>query len=48
MIYMTTDRFIDNLDYYRSLGFTFYYAVKEGEMMWAFQTDFRKIASKFI
>jgi len=47
MIYMTTDRFINNLDYYRSLGFTFYYAVKETEMMWAFQTDFKAIASKF-
>lgn len=45
MIYMTTDRFMDNLDYYRSLGFTFYYTVKEEQMMWAFQTDFKAIAA---
>lgn len=40
MLYMQTERFENNLYYYRTLGFTDYYAVQNDMMIWAFLKEF--------
>jgi GNAT superfamily N-acetyltransferase len=39
MMNIETDRFLNNHRYYQSLGFKNHYAVKNGELTWAFQDD---------
>lgn len=39
MIYIETARFLKNLSYYQSLGFTNHYTVKNRQLTWAFQDD---------
>jgi len=39
MMYIETDRFLKNQQYYQSLGFNNHYTVKNGELTWAFQDD---------
>ena len=39
MIYIQTDRFLRNYNYYQSLGFNNHYTVKNGEFTFAFQDD---------
>ncbi len=39
MMFIETDRFKKNIDYYRSLGFNNNYAVRNGALTWAFQDD---------
>ena len=39
MMYIETDRFLKNRQYYQSLGFNNHYTVKNGELSWAFQDD---------
>lgn len=43
MLYIKTERFIANRSYYFGLGFTYYYTVQNGGMVWAFQTSFRNV-----
>jgi GNAT superfamily N-acetyltransferase len=39
MMYIETKRFLNNRNYYQSLGFNNHYSVKNGELTWAFQDD---------
>ena len=40
MMYIETNRFLNNRQYYQSLGFNNHYTVQNGELTWAFQDDF--------
>jgi GNAT superfamily N-acetyltransferase len=39
MMYLETERFSKNRQYYQSLGFNNHFTVKNGELTWAFQDD---------
>ena len=39
MIYLTKDRYMENLSYYNTLGFTKFQLSSNGELGWAFQTS---------
>ena len=39
MMYLETERFSKNSQYYQSLGFNNHFTVKNGELTWAFQDD---------
>jgi GNAT superfamily N-acetyltransferase len=39
MMYIETDRYEKNRQYYQSLGFNNHYTVKNGELTWAFQDE---------
>ena len=39
MMYIETERYLKNIQYYQSLGFNNYYSVNNGELTWAFQND---------
>jgi N-acetylglutamate synthase-like GNAT family acetyltransferase len=39
MLHIETNRFLNNLDYYKELGFNNFYTVHGGELTWAFQDD---------
>jgi hypothetical protein len=38
-MYLETERFSKNRQYYQSLGFNNHFTVKNGELTWAFQDD---------
>lgn len=44
MLYIQTERFDACRAYYFGLGFTYYYTVQQGGMVWAFQGSFEKVA----
>jgi hypothetical protein len=46
MLLMDADRFEENLLYYEILGFTEYYTVRDGTMVWAFLTEFYPTVEK--
>ena len=39
MMYIETERFLNNRQYYQSLGFNNHYSANNGELTWAFQDD---------
>ena len=39
MMYIETERYLKNRQYYQSLGFNNHYSVNNGELTWAFQDD---------
>lgn len=46
MIHLTVDRYVDNLNYYRTLGFTEFQVSSDGELGWALQTSFFPVVQK--
>lgn len=46
MIYLTTDRYVENLNYYQTLGFTEFHISSNGVLGWAVQTSFYHILQK--
>ncbi len=44
MLFIETERFIACGAYYFGLGFTYYYTVQDGGMVWAFHSSFRTVA----